>query len=98
MPAQTPEAAAQLLCPLARTFAAPKPQEGCRGPSCALWRWQPIAANDPRVTAALAKIAKELGGGPNRTKQATEILMKDRAAYGVPTEPEKGFCGAGGGF
>jgi len=96
MTARTPEDAATLLCPLARTFAAKEAVMGCRGPSCALWRWKPLMASDPRFAAALKTITAELGGGSNRLKEATAILMADRAKYGVPTEPEVGFCGMGG--
>lgn len=96
MTARTPEDAATLLCPLARTFAGKEAVACCRGPSCALWRWKPLSANDPRFTAALKTIAQEIGGGPHRGKEATAILMADRAKYGVPTEPELGFCGMGG--
>jgi hypothetical protein len=46
--------------------------------------------------AALKTIATELGGGPHRGKEATAILMADRAKYGVPTEPEVGYCGMAG--
>lgn len=96
MNARTPEDATSLLCPLSRTFASKEASQGCKGPLCAVWRWKPLSAGDPRFTAALAVIARELGGGPHRTKEATAVLMADRAKYGVPTEPEVGFCGLGG--
>lgn len=92
----TPEQAAELLCPLARTFAPKEASTGCRGPQCAWWRWQPIMASDSRITAAIKTITKELGGGPHRGKEAYAILNKDRAKYGVPTDPEVGYCGGAG--
>jgi hypothetical protein len=93
MTARTPESAAEALCPFARTFGAPKAEAGCRGPSCALWRWVPIQANDPRFTAAVAKLT---GGSAVKHKEAVAAVMADREAHGVPVKPEVGYCGAGG--
>ena len=89
----TPETASQALCPFARTFASSKSQEGCRGPSCALWRWVPIPANDPRIIGAIAKL---MDGNALKHKEAVATVMKDRVAHGIPTGPEVGYCGAGG--
>jgi hypothetical protein len=96
MTARTPEDAATLLCPLSRTFAPKEAVTGCRGPGCAWWRWQPIHPSDPRVSKAIAEIKAGLGGGQNRSKEALEILMADRLKYGVPVDPEVGYCGGAG--
>jgi hypothetical protein len=96
MTPRTPEDAASLLCPVARTFASKEAKPGCQGPACAAWRWSPILAADPRITAAIKTIIAELGGGKLRSQEAWAILMKDRAKYGVPIKPEAGYCGMGG--
>lgn len=44
---RTPEEAKDLLCPFARTFAQKEAVAGCRGPECALWRWEAIATTHP---------------------------------------------------
>lgn len=96
MTAMTPTEAAETLCPFARTFGIPQAQKGCHGPACALWRWEPIMADDPRFVEAKAKAMEELGGGATKHKEAVARVMADPATYGVPTSPERGFCGAGG--
>jgi hypothetical protein len=53
-------------------------------------------ADDPRFVAAKAKAMEELGGGATKHKEAVARVMADPATYGVPTSPERGFCGAGG--
>ena len=92
MTAMTPTEAAEALCPFARTFGLPQAQKGCHGPACALWRWEPIMADHPAFVAA---IKAELAHGITH-KAAVSKIMADREAYGVPTSPERGFCGAGG--
>ena len=92
MTIMTPESAAETLCPFARTFGLPQAQKGCHGPACALWRWDPIRADHPAFTKAVkAEIAEGLSH-----KAAVAKIMADRAAYGIPTKPERGFCGGGG--
>ncbi len=92
MTLRTPEEAAQALCPFSRVFALPQASKGCHGPSCALWRWAPIPADDPRFVAAVKKLIAE--GMTHRA--AVAVVSKDREAHGIPTAPERGFCGAGG--
>lgn len=97
MTALTPqEAKAQWLCPLARTFIqagqTSVADQGCKGAVCACWRWQPIMADDPRFVKA---IKAELATGITH-KAAVAKIMADREAYGIPTKPERGFCGIGG--
>lgn len=96
MTTMTPESAAETLCPLARTFSLPTAQKGCHGPSCALWRWVPISADHPAFVAAKTQVMAEMGGKPVHHANAVAKIMADREAYGVPTKPERGFCGAGG--
>lgn len=93
MTGHTPETAAALLCPLSRTFAAPTAESHCRGAGCAVWRWLPIPADHPAFVAAVAKLKD---GDALKHKEAVAQVMADRPAYGVPTEPEEGFCGLGG--
>jgi hypothetical protein len=93
MTALTPdEATANWYCPLARTFALKDAITGCRGDLCAVWRWQEISADHP---AFLKAIKAELATGITH-KAAVAKIMADRAAYGVPAKPERGFCGLGG--
>lgn len=93
MTALTPEEATTTwFCPLSRTFADKVAQEGCRGAECACWRWQEISADHP---AFLKAIKAELATGITH-KAAVAKIMADRAAYGVPVKPERGFCGLGG--
>ena len=89
---RTPEEAAQTLCPFSRTFGLPQAQKGCHGPSCALWRWTPIPSDDPRFVAAVKKLMAD--GMHHRT--AVSSVSADPASHGVPTKPERGYCGAGG--
>ena len=96
MTAMTPTEAAEALCPFARTFGLPQAQKGCHGPACALWRWEPIMADHPAFVAAKAKVIAEMGGKQTAHAAAVAKIMADREAYGVPTSPERGFCGAGG--
>ena len=92
MTARTPEQAAELLCPCSRTFAPPKAKDGCLGPGCAVWRWQPLPAEllSPHIAARLI----EQGNRNHQT--ATAWVMKNREALGIPLKPTHGFCGLGG--
>lgn len=94
MTARTPEEASTVLCPLARTFAIPGQSADpyCIGPRCAVWRWIPMTASDPRFVAAVRQ-AQEAG---IHNRQAPGHVLADKAAYGLPTGPEKGVCGMGG--
>jgi hypothetical protein len=102
MTALIPTDAATRLCPLSRTFAATPAILGCRGPDCMFWRWEPISAADPRVTQAIQDRINALHADkPNVSKgllhkEAVAWVMENRRALGIPTEPEKGFCGAAG--
>jgi hypothetical protein len=105
----TPEDAQALRCPLARTFGDDKPLDPeCQGPVCAVWRWKPISAKDPRFTKAINEEIDRLHAEhkaehplSDRKKdgfhqQAVKNVSADREAHGVPSDPELGFCGLGG--
>ena len=81
-----PERAAERLCPLARTFAASKAEPGCRGPSCAPWRW---TIGGP-WKAAVQKLAAQTGEKVPYPK-AARAVADDPAAFGL-----HGYCGMGG--
>jgi hypothetical protein len=94
MTTMTPAEAAETLCPHARTFALPQAQKGCHGPACALWRWVPIMADHPAFVAAMAQHKSEAPHVPHPVR--VKHIMENREHYGIPTKPERGFCGAGG--
>lgn len=102
------EAQKALSCPLARTFGDDNLTATCRGAGCAVWRWTPIAANDPRFAKAVGDEmerlhAAHMAGNPlsDRKKsgfhrEAVANVSADPAAHGVPDKPERGYCGMGG--
>ncbi|PZQ99176.1 MAG: hypothetical protein DI533_00260 [Cereibacter sphaeroides] len=57
-----------------------------------MWRWLPIPADHPAFVEAVAKIK---GGNTLRHGEAVKTVMADREAYGIPTKPERGYCGLG---
>lgn len=87
------ESAAETLCPLARTFALPKAEKGCHGPSCALWRWEKITTAHPAWKAAVQRVAAETGEKVPYAKAAAAVADNLEAHGLVPT---RGYCGAGG--
>lgn len=93
----TVEEAANILCPM--TFNASSEygpeRQMCLGPQCMAWRYKDHATDDA-WTAAVRKAADELNDAtPGRTK-ATQAVRKDRAKYGLPVVPERGWCGLAG--
>lgn len=66
--------------------------EFCRGPACILWRWEPLSAEDPRFKKAISEAIKS--GNPHRN--AVAYVMARREELGLPTKPERGFCGLAG--
>lgn len=88
------DAAADWLCPVARTFATTSAHANCRGEECAAWRWSPIPA--AVLAPHISKRLKETGGGTNAHKEACAWVMDHRQDLGIPTEPTHGFCGLGG--
>lgn len=89
----TPEEARSLLCPLARTFATKDAVTGCRGPECAVWRWEKITTSHPAWMPAVRSVASEIGEKPPYPK-ASKIVADDLVKYGM-TE-DRGHCGLGG--
>lgn len=89
----TPEDAKALLCPFARTFAASPAVPGCRGPECALWRWETITTAHPLWRDAVKNKAQELDERPPFPKASAWVAENKEALGMIPT---KGFCGAGG--
>ena len=92
MSARTPEQGATVLCPLARTFQSGPSNPHCRGPACAVWRWQPLPAGllTPHIAARMA----DQGGKDH--KAAAAWVMDNREVLGIPLKPTHGFCGLGG--
>lgn len=91
------DAAADWLCPLARTFADKNPAiSHCRGSACPLWRWEPIPAST--LTEAVKKRQADMkeAGDKGGHKEAVAWVMERREELGIPTEPTHGRCGLGG--
>lgn len=78
-------------CPVSRTFATSDGK--CKAVGCPVWRWVPISASDPRIVAARKKAMAEV---KMDHKKAVALVEAEPARFGVPTEPEKGYCGLGG--
>ena len=88
-----PSEAQSILCPLARTFAVSSAQAGCRGPSCACWRWEKITTSHPRWKAAMQdEIARTGEKAP--FPKAARAVADNQIALGLV--PEVGYCGVGG--
>lgn len=90
---RTPEEAAALLCPFARTFAQKEAVAGCRGPECALWRYEAITTAHPLWKPAVQQRAAGTGEKPPYA-QASKWVAENLAELGMV--PTKGYCGAGG--
>ncbi len=91
---RTPEEAKSLLCPFARTFAVTQAERGCRGPECALWRWEQITTAHPLWRDAVRKRAAETGEKTPALPQAAKWVAENLTDLGIV--PTRGFCGAGG--
>lgn len=90
---RTPEEAKALLCPFARTFGMKEAVAGCRGPECALWRFETITTAHPLWKPAVLKRAAEVVEKPPYS-QASKWVAENLVDLGMV--PTKGFCGAGG--
>jgi hypothetical protein len=90
---KTPTEARDLLCPFARTFGVAKAEPGCRGPECALWRWETITTKHPLWLPSVQAKAKDTGEKPPYA-QASKWVADNKEALGMV--PTRGFCGAGG--
>lgn len=67
----------------------------CLGSRCMAWRWVPLQADDA-FKNAIIKAAADIGDtSPNKMK-ATNHVIANRAAYGLPTQPFDGYCGLAG--
>lgn len=64
----------------------------CLGSICMAWRWQPLLADDAFL-AAVVKAAEEIGDKSANKHKAAAHVSRNRAKYGLPTEPTIGFCG-----
>lgn len=83
----------ETLCPFARTFAATPAHIHCRGPECALWRWEDITTAHPKWKAAVLAKAEEIGDKVPYAK-AAKWVADNRAEIGLV--PTQGYCGGGG--
>lgn len=85
------------LCPLARTFilagGTSLSDARCRGPECALFRWERITTAHPNWAASVKAVAAEMGEKPPYPK-AARVVADDPVKYGLV--PVRGYCGAGG--
>ncbi len=92
----TPQKAQEtLLCPLSRAFGAEPLSANCRGPECACWRTKPLFDTDPGFKEAIAE-AKKMTAAERDGETSQMFVSKNRAEFGLPTEPFLGFCGMGG--
>jgi hypothetical protein len=94
---RTPEGAKDLLCPFARSFiiagGTSLKDAGCRGPECALWRWEQITTKHPLWAPAVKKRGEAEGEKPPYHK-ASAWVAENKEALGMVST--RGFCGAGG--
>lgn len=90
------------LCPTARTFGTDPAKIHCRGAACAVWRWKPIMASDPRVLSAIKREMPEVmkeDPTVSETKaraMAEQRVMLNPRGYILNEKPEVGCCGLGG--
>lgn len=89
----TPEEMVYRYCPLARTFGTAPVVSGCRGPECAVWRWEKISTAHPLWAPAVRTKAAELDEKVPYAK-ASAWVAANLAELGMV--PVKGYCGAGG--
>jgi hypothetical protein len=67
----------------------------CRGAICMAWRWEPLMCDDAWV-AAVKQCAEDIGDKSQNRAKAAAHVNENREAYGLPTEPFRGFCGIAG--
>ena len=71
-------------------------ESGCSASDCLAWRWVEVNVADDAFIAAVKVAAEKIGDTtPSRTKAVREVI-DNRAAYGLPTEPTRGYCGLAG--
>lgn len=67
----------------------------CRAYKCMAWRWQELMTDDNWIEA-VKKAAFEMDDKtPSRAKAAAHV-NKNRALYGLPDRPYRGYCGLAG--
>lgn len=102
----TEKQAAELECPIARTFDQGKSAR-CDGSKCILWRWKEIPSNDHRFMSAVKREAVSMltdynAGNPEKkrtesyfVKAATAKVSADLWGNIIPNETDRGYCGLG---
>lgn len=93
-----------VMCPVARTFIEDEDfapygdkRSTCRGPACAAFRWIPLKV-DAAFREALHEVLNRKDPDtdkPYSHKKAAAYVHENRPEFGLPTEPEQGFCGLG---
>jgi hypothetical protein len=68
---------------------------GNTGGKCMAWRWIPLQA-DEAFKAAVIKAKEDIGDKTPAGVKASQHVIANRAAYGLPAEPFDGFCGLAG--
>lgn len=98
------EDASGMECPVGRSISATV--SGCKGSTCAVWRWRPGLASDQDFVAAVKREmeclaqdeASATGEKPKPMisfhKQAVANVSKNPEGYGL--KRTEGYCGFGG--
>ena len=84
--------AGKKACPVSQAMPLEHQYRCCLGSGCMAWRWQPLLADDAFL-AAVVKAAEEIGDKSANKHKAAAHVSRNRAKYGLPTEPTIGFCG-----
>lgn len=67
----------------------------CIGSRCMAWRWLPLMA-DEAFKAAVSKAKDDIGDKTPAGVKASQHVIANRAAYGLPDKPFDGYCGLAG--
>lgn len=79
----------------AETGCAQFAELNCSGSRCMAWRWQPLMADDAWIEA-VRKAAIDIDDKSHNRAKAAAHVNANRAEYGLPTKPYKGYCGLAG--